>query len=513
MTESTRIALVTGASRGLGLVIAARPGEARIRPRDRRSRSRRARRRGRRIVAHAPAVVPVAGDITDAQVRAQTDRRGPAARRSERARQQRVGAGRDRTAHRHSTCRASAGCFRSTSGRRWSLMQLARAAAGRTPRPDREHHERCRDRGLSRLGTVRRDQGRAGAADPHAGVRAARAGRVGSSRGPGRHANAHASGGVSGRGHLRSTAAGGHGAVLELAVRSGSGQPFAASGSPRSTRMRDGCNRCDRRLHAAGASRGGRTAGGARAEAGRGAPARLARRHRLDRAFAVQRVAAVALTRRPPGRQHQRNAERRAGGTTEDGDRFEVHLSTRLPGNFWVVEVRRPGPVASLPYRDARAGTTFELEGGGRITLLAPYPFVGRLDSAVALVDRGAGACRAGAAVSRTVRQPDSIRLRRAVVARVDVPDGVRHRARQRGDAVGRAAVHPRARDAARFQRHSDRAAAAPHRCREPRRSRTARTRSSIACRRRQPTASTRRGAQAIASSRSARRSCARSRR
>ena len=39
---------------------------------------------------------------------------------------------------------------------------------------------------------------------------------------------------------------------------------------------------------------------------------------------------------------------------TRDGHRFELHLSTRLPGNFWVVEVRRPGPVASLPYR-ARA--------------------------------------------------------------------------------------------------------------------------------------------------------------
>jgi S-adenosylmethionine:tRNA ribosyltransferase-isomerase len=61
---------------------------------------------------------------------------------------------------------------------------------------------------------------------------------------------------------------------------------------------------------------------------------------------------------------------------TEDGDRFELHLSTRLPGNFWVVEVRRPGPVASLPYRHARAGTTFELNDGGHISILAPYPLV-----------------------------------------------------------------------------------------------------------------------------------------
>jgi S-adenosylmethionine:tRNA ribosyltransferase-isomerase len=66
---------------------------------------------------------------------------------------------------------------------------------------------------------------------------------------------------------------------------------------------------------------------------------------------------------------------------TRYGDRFEVHLSTRLPGNFWVIEVRRPGPVASLPSRDARAGNVLELDGGGRITLLAPYPFVDSLEA------------------------------------------------------------------------------------------------------------------------------------
>jgi S-adenosylmethionine:tRNA ribosyltransferase-isomerase len=65
---------------------------------------------------------------------------------------------------------------------------------------------------------------------------------------------------------------------------------------------------------------------------------------------------------------------------TRDGDRFELHLSTRLPGNLWVVEVRRPGPVASLPDRSARAGGTLEVEGGGRVTLLAPYPLVGGLE-------------------------------------------------------------------------------------------------------------------------------------
>jgi len=69
------------------------------------------------------------------------------------------------------------------------------------------------------------------------------------------------------------------------------------------------------------------------------------------------------------------------GARARNGDRYEVHLSTRMPGHFWVIEVRRPGPVASLPYRDARAGTIYELEGGGCSTLLAPYPFVDRLDA------------------------------------------------------------------------------------------------------------------------------------
>ena len=67
--------------------------------------------------------------------------------------------------------------------------------------------------------------------------------------------------------------------------------------------------------------------------------------------------------------------------TTRDGRRFELHLSTRLPGNFWVIEVRQPGPVASLRYHDARAGTTFELEGGGHVTLLAPYPLVAGVEA------------------------------------------------------------------------------------------------------------------------------------
>ena len=67
--------------------------------------------------------------------------------------------------------------------------------------------------------------------------------------------------------------------------------------------------------------------------------------------------------------------------TAEDGDAFEIHLSTRLPGGFWSVEVRQPGAVASLPYRHARAGMTLRLPADGTITLLAPYPLIDAIDS------------------------------------------------------------------------------------------------------------------------------------
>lgn len=70
MTESTRIAVVTGASRGLGLVIArvlgARGYRLVIGGRDRDALAAAAAE----LSQHAPAVVPVAGDITDAGVRA-----------------------------------------------------------------------------------------------------------------------------------------------------------------------------------------------------------------------------------------------------------------------------------------------------------------------------------------------------------------------------------------------------------------------------------------------------------
>lgn len=67
--------------------------------------------------------------------------------------------------------------------------------------------------------------------------------------------------------------------------------------------------------------------------------------------------------------------------TSEAGMPYELHLSTRLPGGFWTVELRKPGPKASLPYLAANANTTLYLPAGGSATLLAPYPLASALDS------------------------------------------------------------------------------------------------------------------------------------
>jgi S-adenosylmethionine:tRNA ribosyltransferase-isomerase len=68
--------------------------------------------------------------------------------------------------------------------------------------------------------------------------------------------------------------------------------------------------------------------------------------------------------------------------TTDAGEEFELHLSTRLPGGFWTVEVRQPDAAGSGPYRMARAGSVLHLPAGARATLLSPYPSAGSLENA-----------------------------------------------------------------------------------------------------------------------------------
>ena len=58
----------------------------------------------------------------------------------------------------------------------------------------------------------------------------------------------------------------------------------------------------------------------------------------------------------------------------EDGTALELHLSTRLPADLWIVEVRRPTGAATEPFRHATAGETLRLPEGVTATLHAPYP-------------------------------------------------------------------------------------------------------------------------------------------
>jgi S-adenosylmethionine:tRNA ribosyltransferase-isomerase len=57
-----------------------------------------------------------------------------------------------------------------------------------------------------------------------------------------------------------------------------------------------------------------------------------------------------------------------------DGSRLEVHLSTHLPGDVWVVELPKPTPNGTVLFLEGSAGETLTLPGAGSITLDAPYP-------------------------------------------------------------------------------------------------------------------------------------------
>jgi S-adenosylmethionine:tRNA ribosyltransferase-isomerase len=57
--------------------------------------------------------------------------------------------------------------------------------------------------------------------------------------------------------------------------------------------------------------------------------------------------------------------------TREEGPPVTVHLSTRLPADLWVVELR--SPTGTEPLLDGEAGEVFGLPGGARITLHTPY--------------------------------------------------------------------------------------------------------------------------------------------
>jgi S-adenosylmethionine:tRNA ribosyltransferase-isomerase len=58
----------------------------------------------------------------------------------------------------------------------------------------------------------------------------------------------------------------------------------------------------------------------------------------------------------------------------EDGTRLELHLSTHLPADLWILELRGPTGTATEPFRLATPGETLRLPEGAAATLHAPYP-------------------------------------------------------------------------------------------------------------------------------------------
>src|SRR5205807_2860366 len=58
--------------------------------------------------------------------------------------------------------------------------------------------------------------------------------------------------------------------------------------------------------------------------------------------------------------------------TRADGMPLELHLSTRLPADLWVVEVRIPQEKATAPFYDVAVSEILSLPAGGKATLLTP---------------------------------------------------------------------------------------------------------------------------------------------
>jgi S-adenosylmethionine:tRNA ribosyltransferase-isomerase len=56
-----------------------------------------------------------------------------------------------------------------------------------------------------------------------------------------------------------------------------------------------------------------------------------------------------------------------------DGTPLELHLSTHLPADLWIVEVRALNGKATKPFFDVKAGETMQLPGGAEVTLHVPY--------------------------------------------------------------------------------------------------------------------------------------------
>ena len=59
--------------------------------------------------------------------------------------------------------------------------------------------------------------------------------------------------------------------------------------------------------------------------------------------------------------------------TRADGTPLRLHLSTHLPADLWIVEVRQPYGTATRPFPYMQAGETLSLPAGASVTLHVPY--------------------------------------------------------------------------------------------------------------------------------------------
>jgi S-adenosylmethionine:tRNA ribosyltransferase-isomerase len=59
--------------------------------------------------------------------------------------------------------------------------------------------------------------------------------------------------------------------------------------------------------------------------------------------------------------------------TRDDGTLLELHLSTHLPADLWVVELRALDGNTTRPFHQLRCSETLELPGGASATILAPH--------------------------------------------------------------------------------------------------------------------------------------------
>ncbi|HEX7589143.1 MAG TPA: S-adenosylmethionine:tRNA ribosyltransferase-isomerase, partial [Anaerolineae bacterium] len=72
--------------------------------------------------------------------------------------------------------------------------------------------------------------------------------------------------------------------------------------------------------------------------------------------------------------------------TRADGTPFELHLSTHLRDDLWVVEVRSFDGATTKPFFSAIPGETFQLPEGASVTLIAPHS--GHHESVAVLANR-----------------------------------------------------------------------------------------------------------------------------